>query len=129
MRKTLYEHQRGKQMHASGQWSLTKAEQRLIYAVGAFFAISVISVLAGAFSGKSRFLTAAIICCVISFIAVFAVMFGVVIRKSRKQPMEKHYYDVDYTYNGITNETEDKTREITREEFIQGKKENGGLQK
>ena len=116
-------------MHASGQWSLTKAEQRLIYAVGAFFAISVISVLAGAFSGKSRFLTAAIICCVISFIAVFSVMFGVVIRKSRKQPMEKHYYDVDYTYNGITNETEDKTREITREEFIQGKKENGGSQK
>ena len=89
MRKTLYEHRRGKQMHASGQWSLTKAEQRLIYAVGAFFAISVISVLAGAFSGKSRFLTAAIICCVISFIAIFAVMFGVVTTENIEQAIAR----------------------------------------
>ena len=120
MKKTLYEHQEGKQMHASGQWSLTKAEQRLIYAVGAIFALSVICVLGGAYAGKSRFLTVSIVCCVISFIALFALLFAVVIRKSKKQPMEKHYYDVDYTYNGITGETDDKTREISREEFRPG---------
>ena len=119
MKKTLYEHQKGKQMHASGQWSLTKAEQRLVYAVGAFFALSVICVLGGAYAGKSTFLTISIVCCVISFIAVFAVLFTVVIRKSKQEPMEKHYYDVDYTCNGITGETDDKTREISREEFRQ----------
>ncbi len=121
MRKILYERQKGKQMHASGSWSVTPGEQKLIHAVGAFFAISVIAVIAGSFVGKRWFLTAAIICCAISFISMFAVLFGLVFKKSRQQPMETHYYDVDYKYNAITNETTDHTREITGEEFFHGK--------
>ena len=31
-------------------------------------------------------------------------MFGIVFLKSRKEPMEKHYYSVDYRYNGLTDE-------------------------
>ena len=122
MRKTLYERQKGKQMHASGSWSVTKAEQNVIYAVGVFFAASVIAVIISSFVGKRWFLIASIICCAVSFLAMFAVMFGLVYKKSRKQPMEKHYYDVDYGYNAITGKTADKTREISREEFLHGKR-------
>ena len=36
-------------------------------------------------------------------------------------PMEKKYYDVDYRYNAINNTIDDKTREISREQFMYGK--------
>ena len=38
--------------------------------------------------------------------------------------METHYYDVDYRYNGITGETEDKTLEISKDEFLHGTKKD-----
>ena len=37
--------------------------------------------------------------------------------KARKEPLDKHYYDVDHKYNGITGEGSDDTREISKEEF------------
>ena len=32
--------------------------------------------------------------------------------------MEEHYYSVDYKYNGITDKTEDRTQEISKDEFF-----------
>ena len=52
---------------------------------------------------------------------MFVVLFGLVFKKSRKEPMEAHYYDVDYRYNGISGETEDETVEISKDEFLYGK--------
>ena len=121
MRKTLYEYQKGKQMHASGSWSVTSAERRLINAVAVFFAASVIAVLVSVFVHRRWFLIASIICCAVSFVLIFVVLFGLVFKKSRKEPMETHYYDVDYRYNGISGETEDKTVEISKDEFLHGK--------
>ena len=121
MKKTLYEHKKGKQMKASGSWSVTSAERRRINAVTIFFAVSVVAVLAGMFVRKLWVLIPAIVCCAISFILMFVVMFGMVFKKSREQPMETHYYNVDYTYNGVTGETDDKTRETSKDEFLHGK--------
>ena len=121
MRKTLYEYQKGKQMHASGSWSVTSAERRLINAVAVFFTVSVIAVLVSGFVHRRWFLITSVICCAISFVLMFVVLFGLVFKKSRKEPMEAHYYDVDYRYNGISGETKDKTVEISKNEFLYGK--------
>ena len=121
MRKTIYERRKGKQMHASESWSVTSAERRLINAVAIFFAASVIAVLVSGFVHKGWFLTASIICCATSFILMFAVLFVLVFKKSREKPMETHYYDVDYRYNGITGQTGDRTMEISKDEFLYGK--------
>ena len=114
MRKTLYEHYKGKQMRASGSWSITPAQRRIINATAIFFAVSVIAVFLSVFVHKRWFLIASIVCCALSFIMMFVVLFGLVLKKSREQPMETHYYDVDYRYNGITGEVEDKTVEIPK---------------
>ena len=109
-------------MKASGSWSVTSAERRLINTVTVFFVISVIAVLASPFVHRSWFLIASIICCAISFILMFVVLFGLVFKKSREKPMETHYYDVDYRYNGITDKKVDRKTEISRDEFLHGKK-------
>ena len=111
MRKTLYTWQKGKKMHASGSWKVTRGEQILINTVAVFFVISVISVLISSAVQIRWFLITSVICCAVAFIMMFGVLFGLVFRKSRQQPMEKHYYDVDYRYNAIKGETDDKTRE------------------
>ena len=121
MKKTLYEYQKGKQMQASGSWRVTSAERRLINAVAVFFAVSVIAVLVSVFVHRRWFLIASIICCAVSFVLMFVVLFALVFIKSRKEPMEAHYYDVDYRYNGIKGEVTDNTVEISKEEFLHGK--------
>ena len=121
MRKTLFEYRKGKEMHASGSWSTTGAERKLIHVVSAFFAVSVIAVLISPLVRKGWFSAVSIICCAVSFIGMFVVLFGLVFIKARKEPMETHYYDVDYRYNGIKGEVTDNTVEISKEEFLHGK--------
>lgn len=105
-------------MHASGSWKVTRGEQRIVNAVSVFFAVSVIAVLAAPLVQKKWFLILSVVCCAVAFISLFVVLFGIVIRKHRQEPMETHYYEVDYKYDGIIGETDDKTREITKEEFL-----------
>lgn len=116
MQKTLYERRKGKEMRASGSWSVTGTERRMINAVGIFFAAGVIAVLVSPLIHRSWFTAASIVCCAVSFVLMFVVLFGLVIKKSREKPMEMHTYDVDYTYNAITGRTEDKTVETTNKE-------------
>lgn len=120
MRKILYERRKGKQMHASGSWKASAAEQKLINAVTVFFTVSVLAVLISSLLQKKWFMIISIICCAVAFISMFAVLFGLVFKKSRQQPMETHYYDVDYRYNALKGETDDRTREISKEEFLHG---------
>ena len=122
-RKSLYEFRKGKQMHASGSWKATRTEDLVIKCTGAFFAISVLAELIASIFQIRFLILPATVCLVISFIGMFVVLFGIVYLKSRKEPMEKHYYDVDYRYNGFKNEVKDNTKEITKEEFYGKKKE------
>ena len=116
-RKTLFEMQKGKRMHATGTWKATKKEDLLIKSVGALFTLSVIAVLLSSFLHIKAILIPSIICCAVSFVGLFVAMFGIVFLKNREKPMEKHYYSVDYKYNGITDEQIDNGYEITKEEF------------
>ena len=117
-RKTLFEMRKGKQMHASGSWKVTKNEDLIIKVIGLFFSVSVIAVLLSSFLKNTAILIPAIICLAVSFVGLFVVLFGLVYLKSRKEPMEKHYYSVDYKYNGISGEQIDNGREISKEEFF-----------
>ena len=122
-RKTLFEMKKGKQMHASGTWKTTKKEDLIIKATGLFFSVSVIAVLVSAFLHIEAILIPSILCLALSFAGMFIVLFGLVYLKSRKEPMEKQYYSVDYKYDGIKEESEDNGHEISQEEFY-GKKDD-----
>ncbi len=122
-RKTLYKFQKGKQMQANGSWKLNKKEDLAVKAISLCFAVSTLTFLLSSFFHIKILYLPSLICLVVSFIGMFVVMFGLVFLKARKEPMEKHYYDVDYKYNGIRNEVEDKTREITKEEFLAKEKQ------
>ena len=122
-RKTLYEMQKGKQMHMSGTWKATRTEDLIVKISGAFFAISVIALLLSSFLQIEVLFLPALICTIVSFIGMFVVMFGIVFLKAQKEPMAKHYYDVDYRYNGIKGESKDNTREISKNEFYGKDKE------
>ena len=88
-----------------------------------FFSVSVIAVLVSAFLHIEAILIPSILCLALSFAGMFVVLFGLVYLKSRKEPMEKHYYSVDYKYDGIKDESEDNGHEISQEEFY-GKKDD-----
>ncbi|MBR4462610.1 MAG: hypothetical protein IKS51_08535 [Erysipelotrichaceae bacterium] len=122
-RKTLYEVQKGKQTHASGTWKATKTEDLIVKVTAVFFTVSVVMELIAAFFHIRSLILPVTICLVLSFIGLFVVMFGIVYLKSGKEPMEKHYYDVDYKYDGIKGEISDSTKEITKEEFYGNKKD------
>ena len=116
-RKTLFEFRKGREMHAAGTWKATKKEDLIIKSAGLFFSLSVIAVLLSSILQIKAILIPAIICCAVFFVGMFAVMFGIVFLKARKEPMDKHYYSVDYRYNGIKDEQIDNGYEISKEEF------------
>lgn len=117
MRKSLFERKIGKEFSASGTWRTTPQEDLTIKILGGLFAVCCVISLFSSF-----FLPAAlsVLFFVLTFVFAFAMggfMFYTVWKKSRKEPMEKHYYDVNYKYNGITGETDDRTKEISKAEF------------
>ena len=114
MRITLYSRQKGKQMYASGSWRLTKREKILVYIACAFFAISVIDIRMGIKGG----LIPSIVCLVISVLSLFCVLFGLVHKKHKENPMDAHYYDIDYSYSARNGEVIDRTQEVSKEEFF-----------
>lgn len=117
MRKTLYERKVGKEFQASGTWKATRQEDATIKILGCLFASCCILALIFAFFQSARL---SVLFFILTFVFAFAMggyMFFIVWKKSREEPMEKHYYDVNYKYNGITGETDDRTKEITRDEF------------
>ena len=121
MKKTLYERRKGKEFKASGSWKLDKREDITIKVIGMIFGAHIILALLFMFLGKK----AGIYFFVLTFVWMFVMMgymFYLVLRKHKEEPMETHYYDVDYKYDGIKNEITDNTKEISAEEF-HGKKE------
>ncbi len=117
----LYERRKGKAFHASGTWQTTKGEKILIETFGYlfFFGIFIGLILFFILPGKlaSVILGIGIIGAVGTFISLFAIA----LHKHKQEPMEGHYYDVDYKYNAFTGKETDHTREITKDAFF-GKK-------
>ena len=122
IRIPLYEHRKGKEFRASGSWQATKWERRIIETFGGmfFFGILIGLILSFIHPGKLSFILLGI--GIAGAVGSFISLFAIVLRKHKQEPMEAHYYEVDYRSNAFTGEETDHTREITKEEFL-GKKE------
>ncbi|MBR3228383.1 MAG: hypothetical protein IKF68_07565 [Erysipelotrichaceae bacterium] len=116
MKKTLYEVKKGKQMQASGSWKVSKKEDITIKVIGSLFAIHILAAIFLAFIHSPHYVLFFILTFVWMFI-MMGYMFYVVYKKNKEKPMDIHYYDVDYKYNGIKGEVTDNTKEISEEEF------------
>ena len=109
-------------MYASGSWRLTKREKILVYVACAFFAISATAVLIISVidirMGIKGVLIPSIVCLVISVLSLFCVLFGLVHKKHKENPMDAHYYDIDYSYSAKNGEVIDRTQEVSKEVFF-----------
>ena len=107
-------------MHASGSWEATPGEKKTIELLGGIFAFCAVAALVTSLPFGIHLERFSLIFFILTFVFGFAMggyMFYVVWKKNKEQPMEKHYYNVNYKYNGITGEVDDKTEEISKEEF------------
>lgn len=115
----IYKRFKGKSLHGSKTWHLTNKDRKTFNLVIAIFIALVFLGLALPFFGLPFWVT------FIGFFVVIILAVGIpwiyiikLIRKQNKNdPMEIHYYDVDYKNNRLTGERYDQTREITEEEF------------
>ena len=116
----LYQRRKGKEFHASGTWKATKGERRLIETFGYMFFFGVFIGLIMTFIHPGKLSAIILGIGIIGAVGTFISLFAIVLIKHKKEPMEAHYYDVDYKYNAFTGEETDNTREITKEEFFGG---------
>jgi len=122
MKKTLYERRKGKEFAASGSWELNRKEDVTIKVLGVIFAMHVILALITTLLKTDS----SVFFFVMAFVWMFIMMgymFYLVFKKQKEEPIEAHYYDVDYKYNGIKGEIVDNTKEISAEEFHHKKEE------
>ena len=115
----VYESFKGRQMHGSKTWEATGKERRLIIAgtVG-FMAMWLLA--AGSFfmpiSFPAKF-GIFFLAVILAIVSLGGPLFYVAFRHHKKDPVERHYYDVDYSENHLTGEGHDDTEEISKEEF------------
>ena len=118
----VYESYKGKQAHGSKSWKTTEKEKRTVTVLGIMFAVLVVLALVS-FVLPIRMgikILLLILAIVFGIGGMGGYLFYVVHRHHKEDPMEMHYYDVDYSRNHITGKGHDNTREISKEEF-QGK--------
>ena len=116
----VYEKYQGKVAEGHGSWEVTTKEKI------AMIIVMVLSVIVIATAFVIFFLPVPLLAKIVSFIIagiLFFVLIGgflliAVLRHNKKEPGEMHYYDVDYRYNAFNGERDDKTREISKEEFV-----------
>ena len=114
----LYERRKGKEFHASGSWQTTKGEKRLIEGFGCMFFVGVFFGLLIGFIHPGKLAVLLLSIGILGAVGTFISLFAIVFHKHKKEPMEAHYYDTDYTYNALTKEETDHSKEITKEEFF-----------
>ena len=115
----VYDSYKGKQMQGSKSWKMTRKEEITIKVLAAVFAAMVFLAFLMFFLLVSPGLK------ILFFIlAIFSgiggmggYLFYVAFRHNKEDPMEMHYYDVDYKQNYLTREGYDNTKEISKEEF------------
>lgn len=117
----IYERRKGKEFHASGSWQATKGEKRLIETFGYMFFFGVFIGLILSFIHPGKLANILLGIGISGAVGTFISLFAIVFRKNRQEPMDAHYYDVDYKYNAFTGEETDASREITKEEFLRDK--------
>ena len=113
----VFESFKGKQMYGSKTWEAEEHEKKTINRLAILFAVLVVCGLVVVFLPISLWIKF-----VLFFLAVSSgigmlggYMFYVAFRHHKEDPMEMHYYDVDYKINHLTGEGYDNTKEITEE--------------
>ena len=119
----LYERSKGKQAHGSKTWQASDKENRMVKILAIVFAVMVIlAVVSFILPIPTGIKILLFILAILSGVGgMGGYLFYVVFRHHKEDPVEMHYYDVDYKQNYITGDGYDKTREISKEEFL-GKK-------
>ncbi len=104
----LYERRKGKEFHASGSWKATEGEKRLIETFGCMFFFGIFIGLIMLFIHPGMFASILLGIGIIGAVGTFISLFAIVFHKQKQEPMEAHYYDVDYKYNAFTKEESDR---------------------
>ena len=115
----VYEKYKGKEAHAEKEWLMTKGEKAAMIVLMVLLMLMVLAVVGIQFLYiPTAYKIVAFVLGNILFIGSVAIFVLIVaLRHNKKDPAEMHYYDVDYEYSRFTDEINDNTKEITKEEF------------
>ena len=115
----VYEKFKGKQMHGSGTWQATQKEQKTVKVLGLAFTVptllAMISPLLPVSSGIRVMLF--VLAIVVGIGGMGGYLFYIAYRHHKEEPVDIHYYDVDYENNHLTGKHRDNTKEISKDEF------------
>ncbi len=119
MNHNIYVKRKGVQSYGSKTWAITDKEKIWLYIVMTVCMLIFAAVMIAMFLSIPASVKALILVVgVISFLLILGVFMTVVILKHHHEdPIEMHYYDVDYEVNHITGKGYDNTVEISKEEF------------
>lgn len=115
----VYEKFKGKQMHGSKTWQATEKEQKNVKILGAAFTalviLALVSPLLPVSSGTRVMLF--VLAIAVGIIGMGGYLFYIAFRHHKEEPIDIHYYEVDYEKNHLTGKNRDDTKEISKEEF------------
>ncbi len=115
----VYERYKGKQMHGSKTWQATEKEQRTVKFLGAAFVVLTLLALVSPLLPVSAEVRAVlfILSITVGIGGMGGYLFYMVYRHHKEDPIEMHYYDVDYEKNLLTGKNRDDSKEIRKDEF------------
>ena len=115
----VYERYNGKQMHGSKTWQATEKEQRTVKFLGAAFVVVTLLALVSPLLPVSAEVRAVlfILSITVGIGGMGGYLFYMVYRHHKEDPIEMHYYDVDYEKNLLTGKNRDDSKEIRKDEF------------
>ena len=106
-------------MHGSKTWQATEKEQRTVKFLGAAFVVLTLLALVSPLLPVSAEVRAVlfILSITVGIGGMGGYLFYMVYRHHKEDPIEMHYYDVDYEKNLLTGKNRDDSKEIRKDEF------------
>ena len=116
----LYQRFKGKQAYGSKTWKVSDKEAKSFkWVIALFIALCILAISLPLFN--LPFGVEFVLFFVVVLLAVgipWAYVLYIISKHKKEDPIEMHYYDVDYKDNRLTGESYDQTNEITKEEFF-----------
>ena len=115
----VYESFKGKQAHGSKTWKASDKEKRTVNILAiVFVAMVILALISFILPIPFRFrILVFILAILIGIGGMGGYLFYIAYRHHKEDPVEMHYYDVDYRQNHITGKGYDNTMEISKEDF------------
>ena len=116
----LYQRFKGKQAYGSKTWKVSDKEAKsLKWVIALFIALCILAISLPLFNlpfGVEFVLFFVVVLLAVGIPWLYFLL--IIFRHKKDDPIEMHYYDVDYKDNRLTGESYDRTKEITKEEFF-----------